>query len=511
MAYVGKEPVRGQNRELDDISGSFNGGNTAFTMQVGGLNTSPGSVNQVFISLGGVMQNPGTDFTVASSTITFTTPPANGLDFWGLIQGDAVDINTPADSSVSTTKIINNAVTGAKIAMGSDAQGDVLYYNGTDYARLAAGTSGHYLKTQGSGANPVWAASNDTLSQRNLIKNGAMAVNQRGTVTAISSGKYAGPDRFLTHIVNLGVWSSSQTSSATDLNTTGFQHSFKMQNTTADASPAAGGYAVLIYRLEGYDATSLRYGTASAKQTTLSFWCKANISGWTSGTKSFVAELQADGGASESGQLVTLASNDTWQKVELTYPGNTSTALNTTNSEALAINLWLDSGSTYTSGAVSSAWSNKANGDRAGGLTLGLGNNTANYFQITGVQFEVGTTATDFEHRSYGDELARCQRYYFQSDNFSTNCSQGPVWGSAYSTTELFAHVQYPQPMRAAPTWTVADNSGTEGGVHKIGSPDVTGVAVDRYGATSGCRITKTSAWTAGAPYLFTYRVEAEL
>ena len=111
MPYVGKEPVRGQNRELDDISGSFNGGNTAFTMQVGGLNTAAASANQVFINLGGVMQNPGTDFTVASSTITFTTPPANGLDFWGLIQGDAVDIQEPADGSVTSSKIASGNLT----------------------------------------------------------------------------------------------------------------------------------------------------------------------------------------------------------------------------------------------------------------------------------------------------------------------------------------------------------------------------------------------------------------
>ena len=117
MPYVGKEPVRGQNRELDDISGTFNGGNTAFTMQVGGVNTAAGSANQVFISLGGVMQNPGTDFTVASSTITFTTPPANGLDFWGLIQGDAVDIQEPADGSVTAAKLASGA--GITVLTGS--------------------------------------------------------------------------------------------------------------------------------------------------------------------------------------------------------------------------------------------------------------------------------------------------------------------------------------------------------------------------------------------------------
>ena len=117
MPYLGKEPVRGQNRELDDISGSFNGGNTAFTMQVGGINTAAGSANQVFINLGGVMQNPGTDFTIASSTITFTTPPANGLSFWGLIQGDAVDINEPADGSVTNVKVASGAaIAGSKLA-----------------------------------------------------------------------------------------------------------------------------------------------------------------------------------------------------------------------------------------------------------------------------------------------------------------------------------------------------------------------------------------------------------
>ena len=133
MAYIGKQPVRGQNRELDDISGSFNGGNTAFTMQSGGLNTSAGSANQLFISVGGVLQNPGTDFTVADSTITFTTAPASGLDFWGIIQGDAVDINTPADASVSGSKLTNplDLVDNHKIRFGTGNDLNI-YHNGTD-------------------------------------------------------------------------------------------------------------------------------------------------------------------------------------------------------------------------------------------------------------------------------------------------------------------------------------------------------------------------------------------
>ena len=160
MAYVGKEPVRGQNRELDDISSSFNGSTTAFTMQVGSINTSAASANQCFISLGGVLQNPGTDFTVTSSTLTFTTAPASGLDFWGVIQGDAVDIQTPADGSV----------TGSKLSVSLVA-GDVLYASGANtLARLAKGTDGQVLKLA-SGV-PSWAADSQGLlsdSERNKI------------------------------------------------------------------------------------------------------------------------------------------------------------------------------------------------------------------------------------------------------------------------------------------------------------------------------------------------------
>jgi len=252
----------------------------------------------------------------------------------------------------------------------------------------------------------------NNLSNRNLIINGAMQVAQRGTVTGITGQKYGGPDRFETHINGLGTWTTSQTSSASDQNTTGFYNSLKMQCTTADASPAASDYAILLHHIEGYNVAQLQWGTANAKQVTLSFWCKANISGWSSGTKSFVAEIQGGTTTYESGILVTLNANDTWQKISVTFPAQTVQALNTTNAVGFSISLWLDAGSTFTSGTLSSSWSNKANGDRAAGCSLGLGNNTANYFQISGFQLEVGSVATDFEHRSFGQELALCERYY---------------------------------------------------------------------------------------------------
>ena len=91
MAYIGPEPNPGQNREVDDISSGFNGSEVNFTLQVNSQNVSPGSSNAIIVSLGGVVQNPGTDYTVAASTLTFTTAPASGLAFFGLVLGQQVD------------------------------------------------------------------------------------------------------------------------------------------------------------------------------------------------------------------------------------------------------------------------------------------------------------------------------------------------------------------------------------------------------------------------------------
>ena len=97
MGYIGPEPKLGRNREVDDISSGFNGSATAFTLQVGGDNVSPGTANDIIVSLGGVVQNPNNDYTIAGSTITFTTAPASSLSFFAVVLGQGIDsdVNTP--------------------------------------------------------------------------------------------------------------------------------------------------------------------------------------------------------------------------------------------------------------------------------------------------------------------------------------------------------------------------------------------------------------------------------
>ena len=123
MAYIGAEPVPGQNREVDDISSGFNGNATAFTLQVSSVNVSPESANNILINLGGVLQNPGTDYTIAASTITFTTAPAAGLSFFGLILGAGINTATVADQTIGTSKVLDNAITADKLAHTSVTAG----------------------------------------------------------------------------------------------------------------------------------------------------------------------------------------------------------------------------------------------------------------------------------------------------------------------------------------------------------------------------------------------------
>ena len=145
MAYIGSEPnFLNQNREVDDISGSFDGSTTTFTLKVSNQNVSPESVNAILVSLGGVLQNPGTDYTINAATITFTTAPASGLDFWGLILGKSVDIASVSDGTVTTAKLVGQAVTAAKLANTAVTAGSYTNASITVDAqgRLTAASSG---------------------------------------------------------------------------------------------------------------------------------------------------------------------------------------------------------------------------------------------------------------------------------------------------------------------------------------------------------------------------------
>tara|TARA_B100000945_G_scaffold320949_1_gene332918 strand:- start:4665 stop:5567 length:903 start_codon:yes stop_codon:yes gene_type:complete len=145
MAYIGPEPKLGRNREVDDISSGFNGSTTAFTLAVSGSNVSPGTANDIIVSLGGVVQNPNQDFTIAGSTLTFTTAPASGLSFFAVVLGQSVDssVVSPADGTVTGTKLSSplDLVDNQKIRFGTG--NDLSIYHDSNHSYIEESGTGN--------------------------------------------------------------------------------------------------------------------------------------------------------------------------------------------------------------------------------------------------------------------------------------------------------------------------------------------------------------------------------
>ena len=165
MAYIGPEPKLGRNREVDDISGSFNGSTTAFTLAVSGSNVSPGTANDIIVSLGGVIQNPNQDFTIAGSTLTFTTAPASGLSFFAVVLGQSVDssVVSPADGSVTAAKLASplDLPDNQKIRFGTGNDLEIFHDNNGD--SIIDNNNGDLFITTTGSADDIFIQSNDDL------------------------------------------------------------------------------------------------------------------------------------------------------------------------------------------------------------------------------------------------------------------------------------------------------------------------------------------------------------
>ena len=183
MPYVGPQPKLGRNREVDDISSGFNGSTTAFTLQVSGSNVSPGTANDIYVSLGGVIQNPNQDFTIAGSTITFTTAPASGLSFFAVVLGQSIDssVVTPADGSVTSAKLADDAVIASKLAKPIDLADNekIRFGTGNDLEIFHNGSQSKIADTVGNelriNANTIrFRAAADDETYANFIDDGAV-------------------------------------------------------------------------------------------------------------------------------------------------------------------------------------------------------------------------------------------------------------------------------------------------------------------------------------------------
>jgi hypothetical protein len=322
--------------------------------------------------------------------------------------------------------------------------------------------------------------SQSSLSNRNMIINGDMAVAQRATsATGLgASTGYHTVDRHHTEFTTSGRMTQSQ-AAITDL--PGFKYALKCDCTTADTSVDAAEYTLINHKMEGYTVNRLASGTSSAKSSTVSFYVKGNASA------TYVLELIKAGDRHIN---KTFSVTTSWSRVSITFDGDTTTQLAQDNTQELSVNIWLHAGSNYTSGSLQTSWGSYVAANRAVGISSFFDSTDREIF-ITGWQYELGEVATPFKHESYGDNLARCQRYYYLAATAGTD----PMGtGSWYGSTEIDWFVKFPVTMRAKPSLEATSGTNYYRSIGSATYDDFNGVAISNDKSIEGAYLYATNA-----------------
>jgi len=302
-----------------------------------------------------------------------------------------------------------------------------------------------------------------SLKNRNLIINGAMQVAQRGTSKASVGQEYATVDRFRTNGTT-GTFTMSQESDGPN----GFSYSLKMLS-TANITPSAGDLKEVYVSLEGQNLQHLKKGTSDAENVTLSFYVKSNVTG----TKT-VYLLDKDNTRLISANY-TISSSATWEKKTITFSGDTTGAFNNDNGRSLDVHFPIVAGTNYTSGTQATSWAADVATNRISSSITQI-DATNDYWQITGVQLEVGDVATPFEHESFGNTLQKCKRYYQKSYDLDTfpgaTVAAGQYLAQRFNSTDRYfvLNKAFPVEMRNTPTLTLYDRAANTASINYYNS-----------------------------------------
>ena len=295
------------------------------------------------------------------------------------------------------------------------------------------------------------------LSHRNLIINGAFQVAQRGT-SSTSTSAYSTVDRFAITISNTDetpTQAQADVASGTTPYTLGFRKSFKITNGNQTSGAGTSDRIVIAQILEAQNIANSGWNyTSTSSYITLSFWVKSSVA------QNFYGYIKTDDGTAqnypfETGSLTA----DTWTKITKTIPGNSNLQFDNNNASGLRIHITPFLGTDYTASPTLNTWATYASGTRTPDQTSTWYTTNDATFEITGVQLEVGDTATSFEHLSFGEELLRCYRYYYRlkGDNNKTYM----IGMSDNDNLNIYGFFHFPVPMRIAPT--AIEQNGTAG------------------------------------------------
>ena len=345
--------------------------------------------------------------------------------------------------------------------------------------------------------------------RRRININGEMMVAQRGTSASVSDGSnegYSTLDRwYLLYSSAAGgvITLSQDTDVPTDYTWGRFNHSAKLDVTTADTSIGDAHAVTFQYRIEAKDIRNSGWNYTSSDSTlSVSFWAKSVKAG-----TYCVFLFSQDGTQRNNVQEYTLVAN-TWKHIELEFPGDSAITFDDDNNNGLTVGWALQAGPHRYESVVNGQWLNRSVGNNHGKYAtsnqVNFLDSTDNNFYLTGVQIEVGK-ATRFEHRSYGEELRHCQRYFCRIKPSSPFMNYG--MGGAYTNTQAVAEVQLPVPMRSSPTFSYNGNLnqfydivGGFGSFSQINHTQTMGSATTGY---TSVNIQVVGSGTSGNPFMF--------
>ena len=287
-----------------------------------------------------------------------------------------------------------------------------------------------------------------SLANKNFIINGAAQVQQRNdlSISAGVTNEGFAPDRFHVLLSNMGQLAGTFTTVADAPDNTGLTRSIKWTTTTPENAIDSNELYSIRHNIEAQNLQSLEYGTSDAKYTTLSFWVKSSVTG------TFGITLYAADANQTVTNTYTIASANTWQYVTWTIPPNTSGTINNDNGEGLRFIWQLASGSTYDGGSSNqNNWISHVNGSWAFGHAQdGVVTTDNATFQLTGLQYEIGEKATEFESEPFEATLKKASRYYTEISRADNNTAH--LVG--YVQTSAVARYSFHVPMRTAPSIT---------------------------------------------------------
>ena len=313
------------------------------------------------------------------------------------------------------------------------------------------------IKVKGRGA--------ENLGRRNLVINGGMQIAQRAT-SSTGTG-YTSLDRFIIAVNNMDELAYTWAQDSTVPTGEGFSKSAKLNITTAESSLANNEIFRILHRIEGQNMQQASWGTSGAKPLTLSFFVRSSVTG------TYAVEFRMNSGGNNSlSKNYTINAANTWERKVITFPANTSTNFNNAATEGCELGWYLAAGTDYSGGSLASDYGANAQNTRAAGQTANVLATNGNTWYITGVQLEVGDSASNFEHRSFGEELTLCQRYFTDCDKWFT---QG--YGYSSGSDGAGSSLMFPTTMRVAPT--ISQSGGNDGG-------SSSGFSIN-YITTTGC------------------------